>query len=276
MKRFICAVAVSAAFVLAVTANTLVQIRTPAGEIDVELFDQDKPVTVRNFIRLIDAGAYRNSFFHRLDTNFVLQGGGYLLFSNVFMNVPSFGFITNEFTVGPRLSNTFGTIAMAKSPGNPNSATCQFFLNLADNAANLDNQNGGFTVFGRVIRDGGLLSLFNTFSYSNHIVDLSALVHTSLTMFAKLPVGYTGWRAPLPSEFLYTDITLLRVAVTNVESGVQVSWNSPVGLTNLIEYTDGFAPPAWQELHRTNGSGLRLSTIDTNPAPGRFYRVRIP
>ena len=276
MRRAVRSLFCLCALVCAAGANTLVQIRTPAGEIDLELFDQDKPVTVRNFIRLIDAGAYRNSFFHRLETNFVLQGGGYSLYSNVFMNVPSFGSITNEFNAGPRLSNTFGTIAMAKSPGNPNSATCQFFLNLADNSANLDNQNGGFTVFGRVIRDGGLLPLFNTFSYSNHIVDLSALVHTSLTMFAKLPVGYTGWRAPLPGEFLYTDITLLRVAVTNVAEGVQISWNSPTGLTNLVEYTDGFAPPAWQELLATNGTGQRMSTLDTNPAPGRFYRIRVP
>ena len=54
--------------------------------------------------------------------------------------------IKNEF----KESNVRGTIAMAKLGGNPDSATCQFFINLVDNGGNLDNQNGGFTVFGKV------------------------------------------------------------------------------------------------------------------------------
>ena len=65
--------------------------------------------------------------------------------------VPTFDPITNEFGIGPRYSNTYGTIAMAKVANKTNSATSQWFFNLADNSGNLNNQNGGFTVFGQVV-----------------------------------------------------------------------------------------------------------------------------
>ena len=80
-----------------------------------------------------------------------VQGGGFT-FSDAagLANVPTDSPVQNE----PGLSNLRGTIAMAKLGGDPNSATSQWFFNLSDNSANLDNQNGGFTVFGRVLGDG--------------------------------------------------------------------------------------------------------------------------
>jgi cyclophilin family peptidyl-prolyl cis-trans isomerase len=79
----------------------------------------------------------------------VLQGGGFTFPSDDVgvENIEHFGHVMNE----PGISNTRQTVAMAKQPGNPDSATSQFFINLADNSENLDNQNGGFTVFGRVV-----------------------------------------------------------------------------------------------------------------------------
>jgi len=58
-------------------AGTLAQFRTSFGDIDVELYDQDKPVTVQNFVRYVQGGEWRNMFVHRCVPNFVLQGGGY-------------------------------------------------------------------------------------------------------------------------------------------------------------------------------------------------------
>src|SRR5439155_13923276 len=58
-------------------AGTLAQFRTSFGDIDVELYDQDKPVTVQNFVRYVQSGAYSNMFLHRCIPGFIVQGGGF-------------------------------------------------------------------------------------------------------------------------------------------------------------------------------------------------------
>jgi len=135
-------------------ANNRVRIVTSQGSIDVELYTNDAPITVNNFLSYATANDYNNVIFHRLayigSTPFVLQGGGFYPFERTTSPIPtvtSRGAITNEFSH----SNVAGTIAMAKLGGDPNSATDQFFFNLSDNSSNLDNQNGGFTVFGKLI-----------------------------------------------------------------------------------------------------------------------------
>ncbi len=132
-------------------ANTLVRVSTTFGDFTLELFDDVAPVTVRNFLNYVERGAYNGTYFHRLDAGFVLQGGGYRLIPYEGpLQVPADPPIVNEY----RESNVRGTIAMAKLDGDPNSATSEWFINLADNSANLNTQNGGFTVFGRVLGDG--------------------------------------------------------------------------------------------------------------------------
>lgn len=132
-------------------ANTIVRVSTTFGDFSLELFDTATPVTVQNFLNYVNRGAYNGSYFHRLERNFVLQGGGYRFITpSGIAAIPTDPPIVNEFGV----SNVRGTVAMAKVGGNPDSATSQWFVNLADNSANLDAQNGGFTVFGRVLGDG--------------------------------------------------------------------------------------------------------------------------
>ena len=135
-------------------ANTIVRISTSLGDFSIELFDTVTPVTVQNFLNYVNSGAFNGSYFHRLEKDFVVQGGGYRFvpFEGAVV-IPANPPIVNEFSV----SNTRGTVAMAKLGGDPNSATSQWFVNLADNSENLDNQNGGFTVFGRVLGDGMLV-----------------------------------------------------------------------------------------------------------------------
>ena len=135
------------------STNPVVRFQTNLGDIDVELYADVAPKTVENFFNYINKGAYANTIIHRSVANFVIQGGGYKLSSQSVDLVPSDAPVVNEFKV----SNTRGTIAMAKLDGNPNSATNQWFFNLRDtNAENLDFQNGGFTVFGKITDAAGL------------------------------------------------------------------------------------------------------------------------
>jgi cyclophilin family peptidyl-prolyl cis-trans isomerase len=185
----------------------------------VQLFDHDKPATVENFIHYITAGAYSNVIFDRDATNFVLQGGDYVttdrttngLHLNALMpgtNFPSQ--VDNEFDVGPLIHNEFGTLAMAKISGEPDSARSAFFFNLADNSANLDNQNSGFTVFGRILygtnSGSNVLQYFSTLSApSNGIIDYSS----SNLSIGTLPVNYDGTNEPTDANLFYCDFAFL-------------------------------------------------------------------
>src|ERR1044071_5367948 len=140
--------------------SAAVRLTTALGAIDIALFGQQKPITVANFLNYLDQGRYfkidptngqlASSFVHRSVSGFIIQGGGYI--GTVYPPNPStvqptqvlqFPPIQNE----PGISNQRGTIAMAKLPNQPNSATSEWFNNL-------DTQNGGFTVFGRVVNNG--------------------------------------------------------------------------------------------------------------------------
>ena len=136
------------------------------GFFNIALDGQHKPITVANFLNYVNSGRYfmtdptthglASSFIHRSVSNFVVQGGGFIGTVNPAQPpyaqptpVPTFSPIHNE----PGISNKIGTIAMAKLDGQPDSATSQWFVNLANNGgppANLDTTNGGFTVFGHV------------------------------------------------------------------------------------------------------------------------------
>lgn len=160
--------------------GTQVRITTTFGVVNLELFDSQTPQTVANFLRYISAGLYTNMFWHRSVPGFVLQTGGFTFTAPAGSSTPLATTITTFATVPnePGISNVRGTVAMAKLSTDPNSATSQWFVNLADNVpnangANLNTDNGGYTVFGRVIEGGmtavdpvGALTVYN-FSYYN-------------------------------------------------------------------------------------------------------------
>ena len=133
------------------SSNPVVTISTNKGDIVVELFAEEAPQSVRNFLHYVNSGYYTDTIFHRVIPDFMIQGGG---FSESMQKKPGLAAtIENEADNG--LKNERGTLAMARTQ-DPHSATSQFFINAKDNAF-LDfkakNQSGwGYAVFGRVIQ----------------------------------------------------------------------------------------------------------------------------
>ncbi|MPY22785.1 peptidyl-prolyl cis-trans isomerase [Shewanella psychropiezotolerans] len=138
----------SMALAIDIQPNTLypqVELDTSMGKIVVELDRTRAPITVDNFLTYVVKGHYNNTLFHRVIADFVVQGGGLDLKQE---EKPYDAPIVNE--SGNGLSNSFGTIAMARD-NNPHSATSQFYFNVADNER-LDpsSRRWGYAVFGEV------------------------------------------------------------------------------------------------------------------------------
>jgi len=125
-----------------------VEFQTSQGNFTVELYPEKAPKTVANFLQYVKDGFYENTIFHRVMNNFMIQGGG---FERDLSEKNTREPIVNESNNG--LLNEKGTIAMART-ADPDSATAQFFVNLADNQflnyASPDPEQIGYCVFGKV------------------------------------------------------------------------------------------------------------------------------
>jgi peptidyl-prolyl cis-trans isomerase B (cyclophilin B) len=161
----------------------MITIKTSEGDIVLELFEKEAPVTVKNFLQYVSSGHFKGTIFHRVINGFMIQGGG---FDTSFRQPQALPPIKNEATA--ELKNARGTIAMART-SDINSATCQFFINLADNdfLNHRDNSSNGFgyCAFGKV-------------TAGMDVVDKIAKVKTSTN----------GMHADVPVEnVLITDVT---------------------------------------------------------------------
>lgn len=193
--------------------STKVKLTTNLGDINIDLLDSQAPRTVANFLNYVTDGDYNNTVFHRSVNNFVVQGGGFTYNAGTTPTITSLATdpaVQNEPDTVNR-SNLRGTVAMAKLGGDPNSATNQFFFNLANNASNLDTQNGGFTVFARLsgAADQAVVDSIAALSKRDFSTG-SALSPTVASAFQETPVrNYTGTNFP-------TDTTIANVAaITN-------------------------------------------------------------
>ena len=129
--------------------NPTVALSTSHGDLTIELFAQEAPISVENFLAYVDAGHYDGTVFHRVIPGFMIQGGG---MDAELRQKPTGKPIKNEADNG--LRNQKGTLAMART-SDIHSATSQFFINVADNAF-LDHgsRDFGYAVFARVV--GGM------------------------------------------------------------------------------------------------------------------------
>ncbi|MCG5498646.1 peptidyl-prolyl cis-trans isomerase [Ectothiorhodospira variabilis] len=128
---------------------------TSKGDIVIELYSAKAPKTVANFKTYAREGFYDNTIFHRVIPGFMIQGGG---FTPQMQEKATREGVRSEANNG--LSNTVGTIALARSP-DPHSGTSQFFINISNNSfldfTSETRRGWGYTVFGSVVDGMGVV-----------------------------------------------------------------------------------------------------------------------
>lgn len=124
----------------------IVVLETTKGNIEIELDRENAPITVENFVSYVESGFYDGTIFHRVMDGFMIQGGGFTPDGNEKQTNPPIKLESNN-----GLSNLEGTVAMART-NEPNSATSQFFINVANNTfLDYGPNNDGYAVFGKVV-----------------------------------------------------------------------------------------------------------------------------
>ena len=262
-------------------AGTLATFETSVGTMELEFFDEDKPVTASNFIKYVTSGRFTNEFIQRWEPNFVIQAGGYRVTNTVngpkIETIPTFNQITNEYSVGRTYSNTYGTIAMARQSGGTNSATSQWFLNLKDNSF-LDSVDGGFTVFGRVTSGTNILNRFIPRPPTQGIYSVNVDGGALTTVPALNAVTNID---QLFTNLIYIDVQLRRdldLEVRSTRPGQHVvSWTTVAGVTNSLEYSSALTSGSWTEITNIVGNGATFNLVNSAAAgeSKRVYRVKV-
>ena len=264
-------------FTLPNVAGQIAQIDTVRGKFNIELLATDAPKTVTNFLSYVNKGAYTNTLFHRSVPGFVIQAGGYALGGSSIGLIAQDAPVVNEFKV----PNTRGTLAMAKLGSGPNTATNQWFVNLADNRANLDNQNGGFTVFARVLGTGmsvpDNIAALPVFDASTALNDsaFTALPLTTNTLNSQtlilvnsikvIPVypAAAGDTAVLSFSVVNPEPTIVTAAVAGSTLTLTPGTGGSVTLT--VRATDVNGNAAESTLRVTNNAAQPAPTFTTQP-----------
>ena len=148
MKKIAFLILLAACAFQARAQNPYVWLDTDRGPIILELYPDDAPITVENFLRYVDDGFYDGLVFHRTVSDFIVQSGGFD--RDLIYQEPTYDDIVNEADNG--LKNLAGTVAMARQ-SNPDSATSQFFINVVRNdfLNPGGNTDAGYAVFGEVV-----------------------------------------------------------------------------------------------------------------------------
>jgi cyclophilin family peptidyl-prolyl cis-trans isomerase len=292
----------------AVSSNSMVRFRLSngiysVGDIDVELFDHDKPITVSNFLHYVQTGAYDRTFLHRCVPDFIVQGGLYAVdnpypstFFQAMKRIPQGPPITNEFQVGGTFGNNFGTLAMALYSTNVggidvpllDSATTSWFFNTADNSAELDHK---YVVFGRVRAGTKLLNFFNTLAEDEGIINMFGLNYLFSPCdlisidgdpdngLGGLPVSYDYFDCPYYSDLYTVQIIMLdgrdvappSITIVSPAAGGSVS-NNTVTVTATV--TDNVAVKSVRAY--LGSAGPVTAVLDTNNSTWTATLTNLP
>jgi cyclophilin family peptidyl-prolyl cis-trans isomerase len=243
--------------------NTIVRMQTNRGFIDIELFDVGSgsgvgpaSITTNNFLNYIRTGRYDNTFFHRMvvtPTPFVLQGGGYALKDPLPAGTPKYDSVAEDAPIVNEFnsvrSNVERTIAMALRGSDRDSATSQFFFNLADNHANLDfNQ---FTVFGKVIHGW------------ETVTDIQGLQTRDLDQFL------TGSNPQLPpGQGLFDNVPVSGPNDQDVVTIKDIEVIKPKNQTDFYTFA-AYYPEGYRSGHSTD----TVQIVNNDPNAGTVYQV---
>ncbi len=142
-----------------------VSMKTSKGEIVLQLNAEKAPITVKNFLHYTEEGFYDGTIFHRVIPNFMIQGGGFT--KDMSQKQPTAKPIKNEWKNG--LKNERGTVAMARLGNQPDSASCQFFINVKDNPfLDQPNDGAGYAVFGKVVEGMDVVDAIKAVPTASH------------------------------------------------------------------------------------------------------------
>jgi peptidyl-prolyl cis-trans isomerase A (cyclophilin A) len=213
-------------------ADTFVHVETRMGAMDFQLFDDLAPITVANFLNYVNSGDfdYDGTFFHRSVPGFVIQGGGFTYGGLVPEDPP----IPNEFDPAT-MSNTRGTLAMARGD-TLDSATSQWFINLADNDI-LDDPANPYCVFGTVVK--GMVAVADEIALLP-VEDMSILY----SAFGELPmIDYTPAAPGDPFNPVLEEnlVTVFSVRVFTPRQG-DANLDDYVGPLDYMAWTVGYEP----------------------------------
>lgn len=269
-------------FAAAPARATIVRFATSLGNIDVRMYDTATPLTVANFLTYTASNAYDGSFIHRAPHNFVLQGGGFTMTPpNSVNEIESGPSVLNEFGI----SNTVGTLAMAKTGAGPNTATNQWFFSVGDNSSNLDNQNGGFTVFGRVIGNGlSVINAINTLPKFNLQSNIST--NPDAVTFGYVPLRGDNSQTLANRVVYMNDVAPLNVSAGdfNMDGKVDAAdlavWKADLGSTtkaaadaNGNGRVDGADFLIWQRTFGQNFGAPAAAAVAAVPEPAAATMV---
>lgn len=239
-----------------------VRFQTSLGGIDVVLTPTPTPLTVANFMNYVNSGAYNNTIIHRslpvsaAVAPYIIQGGGYALgAANIPYLIPQNPPITNEFNSASCPCNIAGTIAMAQFADEINSATDQWYFNVADNSGTLDSQS--FVVFGAVANAPSLAVATSINSLPVYTADYSQDAD-----FVNLPL--VNYSCPNPTcPLIKADNFITVYSIAQLQPAVTGIANAATALNNN---GTGISPGEIITLYGTNLGPCQSSTAVTTTA----------
>jgi len=262
--------------------NAVVRIETNFGDVDIELFNTQAPITVANFLNYVTSGRYDNTFFHRhaIDPNpFVLQGGGFGYTDGGGLTSVSTDSPINRETTGR--SNLARTLAMARTNA-INSATSQFFINYVDNTF-LDPTapDNGYAVFGRVIQGWDVVTTIQALR-SEDLSGDPAFAGDNASAFGEVPVSAAYSEATGVRESVLVNIINAEVVKPSGVSGffeqrliMPEGYRSPGSAENLELFNPNTVAATYQVIVHYE-SGLRDTVVASGTvAPGAKLRVAL-